>query len=234
MTVEQNELKRAAALAAVGEVESGMKLGLGTGSTVAFALDEIARRIRDERLKVAAIPSSIRTEARARHLGIPLITFAETQALDLVIDGADEVLPGSLTLIKGLGGALLRERIVAAAGRRFTVVVDRSKVAIRFASRIPVPVEVVAFGHEATARRLTNLGLHPVLRVDARGAPATTDGGNLLYDLQDVAAGTDPASLAATLRQTTGVIESGIFLGLATEAIVAHSPTDIRRLRPEM
>jgi ribose 5-phosphate isomerase A len=234
MTVEQNELKRAAALAAVAEIESGMKLGLGTGSTAAFALDEIARRIREEGLKVAGIPTSLRTEARARQLGIPLITFAETQELDLVIDGADEVVPGSLTLIKGLGGALLRERIVAAAGRRFTVIVDRSKIAARFASHVPVPIEVVPFGHEIMARRLVKLGFHPVLRVDAHGAPATTDGGNLLYDLHDVEAGTDPATFAATLRRTVGVIDSGIFLGLTTEVIVAHSPTDIRRLRPGM
>jgi len=233
MNVEQDPLKRAAAIAAAAEIESGMKLGLGTGSTVAFVLDEIAKRIRQEGLKIAGIPSSLRTEARARELGIPLITFAETETLDLVIDGADEVLPGSLTLIKGLGGALLRERIVAAAGRRFTVVVDRSKVAIRFASLAPVPIEVVAFGHEATARRLARLGFHPVLRLDDNGAPVTTDGGNLLYDLHDVEAGTDPAALAARLRQTIGVIDSGIFIRMATEAIVAESPTDIRRLRPE-
>jgi len=233
MTIEQDQLKRAAAITAVAEVKSGMKLGLGTGTTTAFALDEIARRIRDEHLDVAGIPTSSRTEARARQLGIPVITFAETDTLDIVIDGADELLPGSLTLIKGLGGALLRERIVAAAGRRFIVIIDDSKVAARFASHVPIPVEVVTFGHEATAHRLTNLGLRPVLRVDRSGAPVVTDGGNLLYDLHDVEGGTDPAALAAKLRQTVGVIDSGIFLHMATEAIVAYSLTDIRRLRPD-
>jgi len=232
MTAEQNILKHAAATAAVAEVDNGMKLGLGTGSTMAFALDELARRIRDEGLRVAGIPTSVRTEARARQLGIPLTDFAATDTLDLAIDGADELLPGSFTLIKGLGGALLRERIVAAAARRFLVIVDQSKVAEHFATRAPVPVEVVPFGHEATARRLARLALRPVLRVDGAGAPAITDGGNLLYDCHDVDPDADPATLAAQLRQTVGVIDSGIFVGMATEAIIAQSPTEIRRLRP--
>ena len=233
MIFERDPLKRAAAIVAVAEIESGMKLGLGTGSTVAFALDEIARRIREEGLRVAGIPTSLRTEARARQLGIPLTSFAETEILDLAIDGADELLPGSLTLIKGLGGALLRERIVAASARRFLVVVDGSKIAERFASRAPVPIEVAPFGHEATARRLAKLGLRPVLRVSGNGTPVTTDGGNLLYDGHDVDAGTNPAALAVALRQTVGVIDSGIFVHLATEAIVAHSPTVICRLKPQ-
>lgn len=233
MTAAQDLLKRAAAVAAVAEIESGMTLGLGTGSTVAFALDEIARRQREEGLQVAGIPTSSRTAARARELGIPLAGFARTETLDLTIDGADELLPGSLTLIKGRGGALLRERIVAAASRRFVVIVDRSKVADRFASLAPVPVEVVPFGHEATARRLARLGLRPMLRVDAIGAAATTDGGNLLYDCHDVAAGTAPAALADRLRGTVGVVDSGIFIGMATAAIVAEAPGVTRRLLPE-
>jgi ribose 5-phosphate isomerase A len=233
MTSERDMMKRAAAVMAVAEVYTGMKLGLGSGSTMAFALDEIGRRIRDENLRVAGIPTSRGTEARARQLGIPLTTFAETEALDLALDGADEVLPGPLTLIKGLGGALLRERIVASAARRFVVIVDGSKIAGRFASLAPVPIEVVPFGHESTARRLAKLGLRPVLRVDGKGAPVTTDGGNLLYDAHGVDAGTDPEDLAAALRRTVGVIDSGIFIRMATEAIVAESPAVIRRLKPE-
>jgi ribose 5-phosphate isomerase A len=232
MMTEQDTLKRMAALVAVSRVEDGMTLGLGSGTTIAFALDEIARRIREEGLRVTGIPTSSRTEARARELNIPLTGFADVETLDLAIDGADEVLPGSLTLIKGHGGALLRERIVAAAARRFVVIVDRSKVADRFASSMPVPVEVVPFGHEATARRLAKLGPRPVLRVDSSGAPVITDGGNLLYDCYDVDAGMDPAALAGELRQTVGVIDSGIFIGMASEAIVAHSPTLIGRLLP--
>lgn len=232
MTANQDMLKRAAAVAGVAEVRSGMTLGLGTGSTVAFALDELARRIREEDLRVVGIPTSSRTEVRARQLGIPLTGFADTKRLDLAIDGADELLPGPLTLIKGLGGALLRERIVAVAARRFIVIVDSSKLAERFASRAPVPVEVVSFGHELTAHRLFALGLCPRLRVGRDGIPVTTDGGNLLYDCHGVAAGTEPAALADRLRRTVGVIDCGIFVGLATEVIVAHAPTVVRRLRP--
>jgi ribose 5-phosphate isomerase A len=233
MTSEQDTLKRAAAVSAVAKVENGMKLGLGTGSTMGFALEELARRIRQEDLRIAGIPTSLRTEARARALGIPLTGFAETETLDLAIDGADELLPKSLTLIKGLGGALLRERIVAAAARRFLVVVDRSKVAERFAARVPVPVEVVSFGHESTARRVAQLGLRPELRVDGNGGPVITDGGNLLYDCHDVSANTDPAILAAELRRIVGVIDSGIFVGMATEAVVANSPTALHWIKAE-
>lgn len=233
MMSERDRMKRAAAVTAVAGVYCGMKLGLGSGSTMGFALDEIARRIREEGLRVACIPTSRATEARAQQLGIPLTTFAETESLDLALDGADELLPRTLTLIKGRGGALLQERIVAAAARRFVVIVDGSKITDRFASLAAVPIEVVPFGHQSTARRLAKLGLRPVLRVDGDSDPVTTDGGNLLYDAHDVDTGTDPEALAAALRQTVGVIDSGIFIRMATEAIAAESPTVIRRLKPE-
>ncbi|HMK67273.1 MAG TPA: ribose 5-phosphate isomerase A [Stellaceae bacterium] len=233
MSADQDELKRAAAVAAVAELQSGMRIGLGTGTTMSFALDEVARRVHQEGLRIAGIPTSSRTEARARELGIPLTGFVETESLDIAIDGADELLPDTLTLIKGRGGALLRERIVAAAARRFLIAIDQSKVALRFATRAPVPVEVVPFGHEATARRLSRLGLRPVLRVDSEKKPVTTDSGNLLYDCHDVEAGTDPATLADDLRRTVGVVDSGIFVGLATEAFVAEAPAVVRRIRPQ-
>src|SRR5580658_7904506 len=141
-------------------------------------------KIQDIFLEFNHLAQDDRPPGRAplRVLGSDANHLAETDSLDLAIDGADEVLPGSLTLIKGHGGALLRERIVAAAARRFVVIVDRSKVADRFASSVPVPVEVVPFGHEATRRRLAKLGPRPVLRIDSSGAPVITDGGNLLYD----------------------------------------------------
>ncbi len=230
MTSNENALKRAVAIAAANEIRSGMRVGLGTGTTMAFALDEIARRIKEEGLRVECIPTSSRTEARARRLGIPLIGFANTDSLDIAIDGADELVPETLTLIKGRGGALLRERIVAASAARFLVIVDHSKVAERFADRAAVPVEVVAFGHEATARRLANLGLRPVLRVDNDEVPVTTDSGNLLYDCGDVATETDPAILADRLRHTVGVVDSGIFIGMATDAFIAWTPTVIQKL----
>jgi ribose 5-phosphate isomerase A len=224
-------LKRAVAIAAVAEIQNGMKLGLGTGTTMAFALDELARRIASEGLRVSCITTSKRTEVEARHLGIPLIRFAETHQLDLAIDGADELVPETLTLIKGRGGALLHERIVAAAASRFLVIVDHSKLAARFAERVPVPVEVVAFGHESTANRLAGLGLRPILRVDKDRRPMETDSGNLLYDCHGVVAGTDPTVLADRLRRTIGVVDTGIFVGMATDAFVARTPNDVRRLR---
>jgi ribose 5-phosphate isomerase A len=198
---------------------------------MAFALNELARRIGSDGLRVGCVPTSRRTEVEARRLCIPLVGFAETHHLDLAIDGADELLPETLTLIKGRGGALLRERIVASAASRFLVIVDHSKLGKRFAERVPVPVEVVAFGHELTATRLSRLGLQPILRVDEDRRPMATDSGNLLYDCHGVAAGTDPVVLADELRRTIGVVDSGIFVGMATDAFIARSPNHIQRLR---
>jgi ribose 5-phosphate isomerase len=149
MMAERDRLTRAATVA---EVRSGMRLGLGTGGTVGFALQELARRIRKEVLWVAGIPTSRRAEAAAQRLGIPLMDFSETDALDLAIDGADELLPGPLTLIKGHGGALLRERIVAAIARRFLAILDSFKIADRFGGCAPVPVEVVPFCRNSERR----------------------------------------------------------------------------------
>lgn len=230
MSFDREILKRTAAVAAVAEVRNGMALGLGTGSTMAFALDELARRIRIEGLRVACVPTSARTELRARELDIPLISFAEIEMLDLAIDGADELLPQTLTLIKGRGGALLRERIVAAVARQLLIIVDRTKVAEQFASLAPVPVEVVPFGHETTARRIAQLGLRPILRVEG-GTPVVTDGFNLLYDCCGVAPGTDPEALETQLRRVIGVVDSGIFVGMATSALIGETPTSVRRLR---
>src|SRR5689334_3553622 len=155
--VNRDALKRAAAEAAVELVEDGMVVGLGTGSTAAFAIEALARRHR-QGLNFLGIPTSERTAAQARAAGIPLTSFAEHRQIDLTIDGADEVERGTLNLIKGLGGALLREKIVAAASRRLAIVVDGSKLVGRLGTRVPVPVEVVAFGLEATSESLAVLG----------------------------------------------------------------------------
>jgi len=228
MSQIQDDAKRESAEAAVAMVETGMALGLGTGSTVEFVLIALARRIRDENLEVAGIPTSIRTETRARELGIPLTDFAETTHLDLAIDGADEVLEGSLALIKGLGGALLREKIVAAAARRFVVVADETKLVQSLGSHAPLPVEVSRFGHESTARRLTALGGAPKLRA-ASGQPLVTDGGNYIYDCAGFAPIADPERLSRLLSTTVGVVGHGLFLDMATEALIA-GPTGIRHL----
>src|SRR5262249_58489187 len=156
MMSKRDELKCAAAARAIEEVENGMVVGLGTGATAAFVVEGLARRVAGG-LRVVGIPTSERTASQARRLGIPIATFAEYQTLDLTIDGADEVQLGTLDLIKGLGGALLREKIVAAASRRLVIVVDQEKLVERLGAHTPVPVEVAQFGWQATAGPLAQL-----------------------------------------------------------------------------
>ncbi len=211
--------KQAAAEAAVALVEDGMAVGLGTGSTAAFAIDALAVRMRAG-LRIRAIPTSERTASQARARGIPLVTFAECPLLDLAIDGADEVARFSLNLIKGLGGALLREKIVAAAAARLIIIADETKLVDRLGAHAPVPVEVAAFGWETTAARLAATGVRPALRLDGAGRPFHTDGGNLILDC---ATGRidDPAALDQHLHQIVGVIETGLFVGMAERAVIA-------------
>ena len=161
---DRDTQKRAAAEAAAAMVQDGMVIGLGTGSTAYFAIEALIRRVR-EGLRIAAIPTSERSAAQARDGGIPLTSFAEHPRLDLTIDGADEIQLGSLNLIKGLGGALLREKIVAAAAERLIIVADRRKLVERLGGTAAVPVEVVPFGWETTAGRLRGLGTEPALRL---------------------------------------------------------------------
>src|SRR5262252_7943398 len=177
----RNAFRRAAAEAAVELVQDGMIVGLGTGSTAAFAVEALARRHR-QGLRFLGIPTSERTAAQATAAGIPLTSLAEHRQIDLTIDGADEVERGTLNLIKGMGGALLREKIVAAASRRLAIVVDGAKMVDRLGTRVPVPVEVAAFGIEATEVELEALGAKVRLRLSATGEPFVTDGGNRIVD----------------------------------------------------
>ena len=216
---DQAELKRLAAEKAVEAVEDGMVLGLGTGSTAALAVEAIGRRVQ-QGLRVVAIPTSEATAAQSRRLGIPLVDFAAHTTVDLTIDGADAVERHRLDLIKGLGGALLREKIVAAASKRMIVIVDDSKLAGAFGTRCPVPVETVQFGWQTTQRRLEALGGAARLRRRADGAPLITDGGNYVIDCS-FGAIADTAALEARIKQLVGVVENGLFIGLATEVIVA-------------
>lgn len=217
---EQEALKRAAAERAVMEVEDGMVLGLGSGSTAAFALEALARRVR-KGLRVAGIPTSAKTAALARRLGVPLTRFAEHGRIDVTIDGADQVERGALNLVKGLGGALLREKIVASASRRMIVVVDETKLVERLGGDKPLPVEIVAFGWQTVFERLTAIGCGPRLR-SAEDKPFVTDGGNHIADCA-VAAITDPAGLEARLSSIVGVVESGLFIGLASMIVVGRA-----------
>ncbi len=218
-TDPQGALKQAAAEAAVDLVQDGMAVGLGTGSTAAYAIDALARRVRAG-LRIKAIPTSERTARQARDGGIPLASFAECPRLDLTIDGADEIARGTLDLIKGLGGALLREKIVAASSARLVIVADSSKLVDRLGTHAPVPVEVVAFGWETTLARLTALGVQPKPRRDEGGALFQTDGGNVVLDCATGAID-DPAALDRALRKVVGVIETGLFLGMAERALVS-------------
>src|SRR5258708_4845320 len=179
MSLDRDHLKRAAAQRAVEFVESGMIVGLGTGSTAAFVVEQLASRVA-EGLAVIAIPTSENTAAHARRLGIPLASFAEQRRIDLAIDGADEVQRRTLYLIKGRGGALLREKIVAAASQRFIVVVDQEKLVDRLGEHAPVPVEVVQFGWQATAAALAKLGADPELR-QIGGPPLLAHRGQFIF-----------------------------------------------------
>ncbi|HEY1299324.1 MAG TPA: ribose-5-phosphate isomerase RpiA [Stellaceae bacterium] len=229
MITDRDRLKRAAALRAIEEVEDGMVLGLGTGSTAAFVVEGLAERVAAG-LKVVGIPTSERTAAQARRLGIPIATFAEYQRLDLTIDGADEVELGTLHLIKGLGGALLREKIVAAASRRLVIVVDQEKLVERLGEHTPVPVEVTQFGWQATADALAALGSAPERRYTTGEQPFVTDGGNFILDCRfgPIA---DPTMVERRIAMTVGTVESGLFVGRSSIVVVA-STSGIEVLSP--
>ena len=213
-------LKRAAAEAAAQMVENDMIVGLGSGSTAAFAVDALARRHR-QGLHFVGIPTSERTAMQATAAGIPLTSFSEHRHIDLTIDGADEVEHGTLNLIKGLGGALLREKIVAAASHRLAIVVDGSKMVDRLGTRTPLPVEVVAFGLEATCESLEVLGASARTRL-ASAVPFVTDSGNRILDC-DFGRIDDPARLEERIRRIVGVVESGLFVSRADLVFVADA-----------
>ncbi len=199
-------------------VKDGMRVGLGTGSTAKHVLQLLGQRVRDG-LKIVGVPTSSGSEALARASGIPLATFAEVEELDVAIDGADEVGP-ELALIKGGGGALLHEKIVATAAREFIVVVGEGKV-VPVLGAFPLPVEVISFAGPLVEQKLRKLGASPTLRL--KGAvPFLTDEGNWIYDCH-FGSIPRPAETAAALRAIVGVVEHGLFLNTATRVIVADA-----------
>ena len=198
-----------------------MKLGLGTGSTVAHFLDALGERLRSGSLTgIVGAPTSERTEAAARRLAIPLGSLTELGTLDLTVDGADEVDPG-LDLIKGLGGALLREKMVAQVSRRFLVIADARKRVESLGTTVPLPVEVVRFEHESHLAWLRDLGAEPELRVDPKGVPYVTDNGNFIIHCRFRGGIGDTLDLQGALAARAGIVETGLFLGFATEALIA-------------
>lgn len=220
-----DDLKRAAALAAVALVESGMTVGLGTGSTAVHAINEIGRRLASGELTgVRGVPTSLQTSEQAVLAGVPL-TDLSAAGVDVAIDGCDEVDP-ELRAIKGLGGALTREKIVAASARHFVLIADDSKAVPQLGQSSPVPVEVLPFGWQRTESLLRELAAE----VSVRGGsdPLLSDNGNLIFDLTPHL-GFHPASLAESLKLLPGVIEHGLFLSEAHSAILAGQG-GIRRL----
>ena len=216
------DLKRAAAERAVKEyVESGMVVGLGTGSTASFAVGKIGELVSNGDLKdVRGIPTSARTATLAEEVGIPLVTLSEAHP-HVTIDGADEVGP-DLTLIKGRGGALLREKIVAHASDAFVVIIDESKL-VEFLGAGPLPVEVEPFGWEVTLEALASLGCEPELRMDPADAQRlyVTDGGHYTADCR-FASIPDPAALEREVKRIPGALECGLFTGLAQAVVVSR------------
>jgi ribose 5-phosphate isomerase A len=221
--------KLAAAEAAAALVEDGMIVGLGSGSTATLAVAAIGRRTA-QGLRIVGIPTSEKTAEQARSLSIPLVTLADRDYIDLTIDGADEIERGSLDLVKGLGGALLREKIVASVTRRLVIVADDDKLVDRLGEGArPIPVEVAPFGWQTTARRLRSLGAEWTQRLAPDGRPFVTDGGHIILDcrFQTPESG---RSLQQKLDSTVGVMEHGLFLGMTSEAIVGRSAGEPLRL----
>ena len=223
-----NGFKEAAANAAVKQLADGMVVGLGSGTTSALAVEAIGKLVKDG-LRIVGIPTSERIAEQARGLRIPLATLAEYPRVDITIDGADEVETGTLNLIKGGGGNLLREKIVAASSGRLIIVADQTKVVPRLGTRGGVPVEVVPFGWQATAQRLAHTGANPVLRLAGDGQAYLTDGGHYILDCV-YGAIPYPLELQAALDRMVGVIEHGLFLGMASEAVVG-GPEGVEHLR---
>jgi ribose 5-phosphate isomerase A len=227
-----DDRKRRAAIAALDGIVSGMKLGLGTGSTADQFVRALAEKVKDG-LDIVGVPTSERTADLARSLGIRLATLEEEPALDVTIDGADE-LDDQLRLVKGGGGALLREKIVATASKRMVVIADDSKV-VAMIGAFPLPIEVAPFGLGATERAIAalaaRLGLTGPMKVRRAGAdPYRTDGGHYIIDAS-FGRIPDPEALAAGLDVIAGVMGHGLFLGIASEAVIARQ-NDVIRLKP--
>ena len=214
--------KQRAADAAVALIESNMVVGLGTGSTSELFINSLGAAVRDGRLRgIRGVPTSKKSDAQACRLGIPIISLAEAGQIDVDVDGADEIDP-RLDLIKGLGGALLREKIIAQNSKRMIVIADETKMVPTLGTHCPLPIEVLPFEHETQQRFLKGLDCEPILRLTPEGKPFVTDNGNLIYDcrFQRIA---DAAKLEQTLAGRAGIVETGLFLGIAWLALVARA-----------
>lgn len=226
--------KRVVGEAAAALVESGMRLGLGTGSTTAEALRALGERLRRERLHVVGVPTSFAAERLARQQGIPLTTLDDVDALDLAFDGADEVFEdaeGAIHVIKGRGGAHTREKVVAAQAEQFVVLVDPSKRVSRLGERMPIPVEVLPMAATPVERALRRLGAEPELRMGQRkDGPVVTDQGFWIFDARFETI-EDPYELDRALHDLPGVLDHGLFLGMASGVLVGEEDGSVTRLK---
>lgn len=227
-----DELKRAAAAKALESVESGMALGLGTGSTVRHLVDLLGEALREGRLTdIVGVPTSVQTERQALEVGIPLVELGSRRELDLTIDGADEVAPG-LDLIKGLGAALLREKMVAQASRRLIIISDDSKLVSKLGTKAPLPVEVVDWSVDSLQTFIESTGAHVRLRVDPEGHVIRSDNGNVFLDARYPKGIEDASALEKRLLYRAGIVDTGLFLGMAEAAVIA-APGGVFILTPD-
>jgi ribose 5-phosphate isomerase A len=223
---DHKDMKLHAAQRALQLVEPGMTLGLGSGTTATLWIQLVGEQVRDHGLKIRAIASSEDSERLGKSYGIPFVNFEECRSLDLTVDGADEVAP-KLTLIKGGGGKLLREKIVASASKKFVVVADESKQVERL-GRFPLPVEVIQMAEPLVSDSLRRLGFTPKIRVNADGTRYITDEGNWILDCSGMLI-ENPAEMAAKLDSIVGVVEHGLFLNMATMALIGGETRVIER-----
>jgi ribose 5-phosphate isomerase A len=228
---EKDAWKKAAAEAASHLVEDEMVVGLGTGTTAAYLISILGERVR-EGLNIVAIPTSEATRAHALAEGITIVGFSEQPKIDITIDGADEIATGSLDLIKGGGGALLHEKIVASASARMVVISDGSKLVPRLGGGFALPVEIIPFGWEVTISRLRDYAPEVRLRQSSGGAPFVTDSGHYIVDCA-IEALDDPMRLETDLHAVVGVVETGLFVGIASEAFIADA-SGVRRLTRQL
>lgn len=226
------DMKLNAAMKAVEYIQSGMVVGFGHGSTAILALQRMAALLESGQLRdVLCVPCSKAMEREALKLRVPVVSLEECSEVDLTIDGADEVDP-NLDLIKGGGGAFLREKILAQASRREIIIVDETKLSSRLGTRWAVPVEVVSFGWSSQAKYLSSLGAEVTLRTEASGRPVVTDQANLILDSR-FSTLDNPVALSLKIKERAGVVEHGLFLGLASEVIVG-TRTGVYSLMPPM
>lgn len=225
---DRDTYKQQAAETAVELVQSGMVLGLGHGSTAKFAINAVASKINNGELRdLVAIPCSKQTEADMKRLGIPLGDLNSFSKIDLTIDGADEVDP-NLNVIKGGGGAVLREKIVAQISQRYVIIVDDEKLSPTLGTKFFVPLEILSFGWERQSDYLKSIGGQPNLRKDKNGQPVLSDQGNYLLDCK-FGPISDLGKLAKQLESRSGILEHGLFIGLATD-VIAAGPSGIKHL----